>query len=156
MNCNRDIRRKPARGFSLLEIVLALAILGGAMAVLGEIVRNGMENARVARDMTDAQLYCESKMAELAAGLITTDPVADAPIEPMAESVLESSATSLQSDWLYSIESELIDENGLVQVFVTVSQDPTRFKKPVSFTMSRLILDESLMLIDDTSTDEML
>jgi type II secretory pathway pseudopilin PulG len=149
-------RTRLAEGFSLLEIILSLTILGGAMAVLGEAVRNGMENARIARDTTDAQLYCESKMAELAAGLLTTDAVSDMPIEPMYDSLLESGATS-DTGWLYSIDSEMIDENGLIQVWVTVSQDPTTVKTPVSFTMTRMVLDESLVstIGTDTSMEEM-
>jgi general secretion pathway protein I len=62
-------------GFSLLEVILALAILTGAVAVLGEIVRLGIRNAQVARDTTQAQLLCESKLAEITAGIIPSDPV---------------------------------------------------------------------------------
>ena len=133
------------KAFSLLEVILALAILAGSMAVLGEAVRHGLENARVVRDLTDAQLYCESKMAELEAGFLTTDSVSDMPIEPMAESILESSSESTETEWFYSVASELVDEEGLMSVSVSVYQDPTVVKKPVTFTMTRLFLDESQM-----------
>lgn len=142
------------KGFSLLEIVLSLAILAGAMAVLGEAVRHGMENARIARDLTDAQLYCESKMAEIEAGLLTTDNVSEMPIEPMTDSALESSADSTETEWLYSIQSELIDEQGLVQVYVSVYQDPDTVKNPVTFTITRMVLDESLMTTATSETTE--
>ncbi len=33
------------RAFSLLEVILAIAILGGSMAVLGELVRVGTRSA---------------------------------------------------------------------------------------------------------------
>lgn len=163
MRCNHDTHSPRARwgriaprgrGFSLLEIILSLTILGGAMAVLGEAVRSGMHNARIARDLTDAQLYCESKLSEIEAGLLTTDPVTDVPIEPMQDSVLESSTDSFETGWLYSIESQVIDEAGLVQVAVTVSQDPAITKDPVRFTLTRLILDESLMTSTETTTEE--
>ena len=52
-------------GFSLLEVILALAILIGILAVLSELVGLGVRNARVARAMTQAQLLCESKLAEI-------------------------------------------------------------------------------------------
>lgn len=163
MRCNPETRppragRRPAahyrRGFSLLEVILSLTILGGAMAVLGEAVRNGMQNARIARDLTDAQLYCESKLAEIEAGLLTTDPVTDAPIEPMQDSQLESSADSFETGWLYSVESQVIDEAGLVQVAVTVAQDPAITKDPVRFTLTRLMLDESLLTTEESTTEE--
>ncbi len=139
-------------GFSLLEVVLSLAILGGSMAVLGEAVRHGMDNARIARDLTDAQLYCESKMAELEAGLITLDPVSDARIEPMTDSSLESSAMDDEVIWLYSIETEMVDE-GLVLVYLSVSQDPSLVKKPVTFTLTQMFLDESA-ISTETATEE--
>lgn len=163
MRCKSDTRAPWAagrktnpgrRGFSLLEVILSLTILGGAMAVLGEAVRNGMHNARIARDLTDAQLYCESKLAEIEAGLLTTDAVTDVPIEPMQDSVLESSTDSYETGWLYSIDSQVIDEAGLVQVAVTVSQDPAIIKDPIRFTLTRLVLDESLMTSVETATEE--
>jgi hypothetical protein len=129
--------------------VLALAILAGSMAVLGEAVRLSMENARVARDLTDAQLYCESKMAELQAGFLSTDGVADMQIEPMADSMLESDSESVGANWLYSVQSQLIDD-GLLLVSVTVEQDPNTVKKPVSFTLTRMVLDTSTMTTGTT------
>ena len=149
-----DDRSRARRAFSLLEVVLSLVILGGSMAVLGEAVRHGMENARVARDLTDAQLYCESKMAELQAGLLTTDSTTDMPIDAMSESVLESDTDSTVTSWLYSVQSELVDDEGLVLVTISVYQDPTLFKKPVMFSMTRMYLDESL--ISTGTTEETL
>ncbi len=151
----RRSARMVRKGLSLIEIVLALAILGGSMAVLGEAVRHAAENARIARDLTDAQLYCESKMAELQAGLLTTDAVTDMPIEPMADSMLESSADSTETEWLYSISSELVSDDGLVSVYLSVYQDPNTAKKPVTYSMTRIMLDESLMTIE-TETEDML
>lgn len=156
-----DARRPQARrsgrgarrgGFSLLEVVLSLAILGGSMAVLGEAARHGMDSARIARDLTDAQLYCESKMAELEAGLITLDPVSDARIEPMTDSSLESSAQADEVIWLYSIETEMVDD-GLILVYLSVSQDPSLVKKPVTFTLTQMFLDESA-ISTETETEE--
>jgi prepilin-type N-terminal cleavage/methylation domain-containing protein len=148
----RSGRRPVRKAFSLLEVILALAILAGSMAALGEAVRLGLENARVARDLTDAQLFCESKMAELEAGFLTTDSVTDMPIEPMAESTLESSSESLDTEWLYSVEAQLIDDEALMLVTISVQQDPTTVAKPVTFTMTRMFLDESL-LMDETTED---
>jgi type II secretion system protein I len=116
-------RRRNAAGadaFTLLEVILSLAILAGAMAALGELGSQGFENARVTRDMAMAQLLCESKLAEITAGII----------EPAAISGVyqNSDGTTFVSDgdvtWSYSIEVVTIDQDtGLLAVRVTVAQD---------------------------------
>ena len=55
-------------GFTLLEIVLALALLAGALAALGEVLSLARQNARSTQDETEASLRAESVMAELLAG----------------------------------------------------------------------------------------
>ena len=50
-------------------MILALTILAGAMAVLGEVSRLALRNADGARDLARAQLLAESKLAEIQAGI---------------------------------------------------------------------------------------
>jgi general secretion pathway protein I len=121
------------RGFSLLEVILSLAILGGTVAVLGEAIRLGAQNASYARDMTHAQLLCESILAEIAAGIIPLDNVRDEPVDV----VVGNGAIT----WLYSIGWETVEEDGLLNVSVTVVQDLPNDPHPVSFTLSRWMPD---------------
>ena len=69
---------KKQTGFTLLEVILALAILAGALTVLGELARRSLHNAEVSRATSEAQLLCESKLAEMAAGVTPVSPVEDA------------------------------------------------------------------------------
>lgn len=132
--------RRSARGFSLLEVILALAILAGAIAVLTEVSRNALENARIARDVTVAQLLCESKMDEIVAGITAPDPAVDVPFDTTDD--------PREAAWLYTIEMESIDaDTGLSVVRVTVSQDLPVEKRPIQFSITRWIIDS------DTSTD---
>ncbi len=121
------------RAFSLLEVILALAILAGAVVVLGELARQGLESTRIARDLTYAQLLCESKLAELVSGVEIPEPVQDAPV-----ALLEVPGTS---SWLYSVDVVETGEEGLVSVWVTVTQDPTTERRPVRCTLVRWMLD---------------
>jgi hypothetical protein len=57
------------RGLSLMEAMLSLAILGGALATIGELIRMGARAAEEARDLTKAQLICDSIMGEVVAGI---------------------------------------------------------------------------------------
>ena len=125
--------------FSLLEVVLALAILTVTVAVLGELVRTGLRNAQVARDLSQAELICESTIAQLEAGLLPPQPVQGAP-------VLETPG------WLYSIEptgggtSGAGGQTGLLQLRITAEQDPGRVSKPARFSVVRWLRDPSLVL----------
>jgi len=123
-------------GFSLLEVILAVAILAGAVAVLGELARLGIRNARIARDMTEAQLRCESLLAEISAGIALPEPIAGAPF-----AIDDPNATP---GWLYTIELATIDQEGLMAVRVTVHQDLPKRKRPVRFALTRWILDPGI------------
>jgi prepilin-type N-terminal cleavage/methylation domain-containing protein len=59
---------RPLFGFSLLEVILALAILAGALAALGEVLRLGDQNAAAAADESQAEMLAESVMAEILVG----------------------------------------------------------------------------------------
>jgi prepilin-type N-terminal cleavage/methylation domain-containing protein len=131
------------RGFTLLEVMLALAILAGALAVLGELGRSGMRSAKSARDSTRAQLLAESIMNDIIAGIISpAEPVQDSPVpDPV-----QGTATGIVSDddiarWVYSIDPETIDQDGLLEVAVTVKQDLPDAQRPASFTLVRWVPD---------------
>ncbi len=117
-------------GLSLLEVILAIAILGGALAIIGELIRIGARNAAIARDLTTAQLYCESKMSEAAAGVID--------LENLATEELDE-----EGEWMCVITTEALDQQQLIAVNVTVGQNPDLFARPVSFSMTRWIVDPS-------------
>lgn len=115
-------------GFSLLELILALAILALSVAAISQLVRLGLSHARFARELTKAELYCESTMAELVAGVLPLEGVTDVPIEQ-------------DSGWLYSVTVEPAAVDGLLIVTVTVYQaepDPVR---PIEFTLVRWLAD---------------
>jgi type II secretory pathway pseudopilin PulG len=124
---------------SLLEVILAIAILGGCMAVIGELVRLGVRNAEEARELTKAQLLCESKLEEVAAGI--TPPESASAV-----------AFELDPEWTYTIETGSLDQQGLIQVRVTVQPAESDRLYPLTFTLTRWILDPSLAS-GETSTD---
>jgi len=64
---HRD-KRRCAHGLTLLEVILALIILGGALVAVGELIRTASRSARDARDATSAQVIADSLMSEIAAG----------------------------------------------------------------------------------------
>jgi len=110
--------------FSLLEVLLATGILLGAIAVLGELARLGRLNALAARDQTQAQLLCESKLSEILAGAESAEPHSD---QPLTEA----------PGWLFRVEREPLEHEGLTSLRVTVAQDLPEAKRPVRFSLVR-------------------
>ncbi|MDA1051625.1 MAG: prepilin-type N-terminal cleavage/methylation domain-containing protein [Planctomycetota bacterium] len=133
---------KPPCGLSLLEVMLALAILGGALAAIGELMRIGARNAEMARDLTTAQLICESTMAEIQLGFLPLQS-----IEPVAVSDLQ-----YQQEWRYSIIVSPIDQAGLSSVWVRIEQNPEIFSRPVSFSATRWMIDPSVAALTAESS----
>ena len=130
----KKIRRSAARaGLSLLEVILAIAILGGSIAVIGELVRLGARQAEEARELTIAQLLCESKLEEIAAGVIAPEAVGDVPFD-------------LDPRWSYSIEIGSLDNPDLLQVTVMAQQVDGSREIPLYYSLTRWILDPNLEL----------
>lgn len=64
---------------TLLEIVLALAIFFGSIAVLSQLAWNGTRAAVQARLKTQALVLCEAKLAEVLVGATPMQPQSNVP-----------------------------------------------------------------------------
>lgn len=145
-------------GFSLLEVILALAILTGAMVVLGELVRTGLRNAQLARDLSQAQLLCQSKLDEIEAGVTPPQPVGQTAIPD-------------QPGWYYSIEPAAAGGSGgnsaaggfggggfggssgggLLMFTVTVEQSADEYRQPVKFSITGWLRDPRQVFLQPLS-----
>lgn len=130
---------KRRRGLSLLEVILALAILGMSLAIIGEMVRLGLRSSVATRDLTTAQLLCESKLAEIVAGVEPLAATSGAPLDP-------------EGLWTYTVQMESAQEEGLVTIQVTVQQATTN--RPVSFSLVRWMIDPGVEIIEEEPADE--
>jgi prepilin-type N-terminal cleavage/methylation domain-containing protein len=126
------------RGLSLLEVILAIAIFGGALAIIGELVRIGNINAAAARDLTDGQRICSNLMNEIAAGVTPPTSVSGA-------------ACPEDETWLYSVAAEPADVTGLLAVTVTVEQDPQFVSRPHTFSLVRWVVDPAALPAEETT-----
>src|SRR5438105_259745 len=73
------------KAFSLLEVLLALAILAGAIAALGEVMRLGDENAALARDESQAEMLANSLISEMLSGARQVQAVSSATFDMTAD-----------------------------------------------------------------------
>ena len=128
---------------TLLEIMLSLAIFGGAVAVIGEVSRLGLRSAADARDTTQAMLLADSIMAELRIGIRPLEPVFDSPVT--GDEFVDSNATDPDlygaANWVYSIDVATLDDNGLTVVAVTVTKQQSATPVPTSVRLVRWMVD---------------
>jgi hypothetical protein len=130
---------------SLLEVILAIAILGGCIAVIGELVRLGSRHAEEVQLLTTAQLLCESKLEEIEAGVTAPEAVASVPFDTNPE-------------WYYSIAVNSLEQEELMEVRVTVEQAEATRAMPFTFSLVRWMLDPTLEemsaeAVESTATD---
>ena len=122
-----SIHFRNRRGLSLLEVILAIAILGGSLAVISELVRIGILSAIETRMRSEANILCDAKMAEVSAGVIELNPVAPTIIAEKPQ-------------WLYAVNVEPSPGTlGLLVVTVTVEQ--AAVANPVSMSIVRFMPD---------------
>ena len=128
---------KRRRGFTLMEVILAMTVLSITLGMIYSVALRGSRYGMKARRETEAQLLCESKLAEISAG-----------IEPQA---VVSSVVSEDGDWLYSVDLEPIDGlEGVLRVRVTFVENVPERKKPIQFTLMRWIRDANAELPEET------
>jgi general secretion pathway protein I len=112
--------------FSLLEVILALAILAGSLAALGEVMRMAGQAARLTESETQAQILTASVMDELASGARQLSAV--------SQSMLDSTSSP---PWVYSVSLEDTGYQQMVAVRVTVAQQLESRLQPAHFELLR-------------------
>ena len=143
------MKRARRAGFSLLEVIMAAAILLGSLVVLGQLATVGRMHAHDADDLTTAQLLAESKLNEILAGVELVRSVED-------EALIEAPG------WAYSVEVEPLDQLGLASLRVTVSEDLSEREEDAEerpakrFTLTRWIRDPGEDGISSPGSDSLL
>lgn len=122
------------RGLTLYEVFLALALLLGAMAVLSQHIGVGTRAGIRARLQTQAAFHCESKLAEVIAG-----------VEPMT-AVSEQEIANAGDGWSWSLEVAPGPQPDLLNLSVSVSHVNSTGDRDAFFTLRRLTRDPQMFL----------
>ncbi len=108
-------RGRPRRvAMTLLEVILAIAILGGSLAALGEVVRAGTRAARGAKLLSTAQLLADSLTAEICISTVT----------PEAKEGIVDDFGGMR--WAYTVQVEQVQQQGLLGIIVSGAGRPGR------------------------------
>lgn len=144
-NLNSDLlhslksrRPNPKSGLTLLEVILALAILGVSLAILSQAMHLAAENGLRAEKLNAAQMICDSKMAEVVSGLVSLQTATS--YQPVTLSFSDT-------QWYYMIMQTPNTQTKMVRIEVIVTDDPQRTaERPIDVSMVRWIIDPTLGL----------
>lgn len=147
-HCWRSIAARDA--FSLLEMILALAILGTSLAILAQIASTGVDAAREARALATARMICQNKLSEV---LLDIDggqaptTIVDSPIDSFDSGSTES--------YSYSLEVMPGQMDGLLSVRITVTALAGDGSKQLAiYALDRWVVDPALGLVEAEMEEE--
>lgn len=129
-------------GFSLLEVILALAILAGSLAALGQVMWQADRNAALSSDETQAQIIASSIMDELISGYRPATAVDRMVYDP-----------NVDPPWVYSIAIENTTYPELVAIRVQVEQQLKAQLQPARFELVRWQVSPASMPTEGTESE---
>ena len=124
----RHLSGRGRRELSLLEVILSIAILGGSMAVIGNLYHLGYRSGLKAQLLNDANMIAASTMAELVVGSIPLESAGDAEVPS-------------NPGWFYSVDIQESMQAGLFLATVVVRRGEEESAIPASISIVRLIPD---------------
>jgi type II secretion system protein I len=120
----RDSRRR--RGLTLFELLLALAIFLGSVAALAHLINTGSQAAVQGRLQTRAILRCESKMAEILAGVESMQSARNVPF-------------SDDRNWKWNLDVREGPLPGLLELTLAVSHTGNGPLSNTSYALNRYV-----------------
>ena len=144
------------RGISLMEVVLATALLMGSVVVLSRLVGMGRTQANKAEFQSEAQRLCENTIHEIMLGLRPFESIEEAPLRPISAAgfgelkdrvdddmftgMVGESASDANPRWLYAVRIAPVQNSPeLTGLTVEVSQTESMLRRPVRFQLSRWV-----------------
>ena len=128
------MHKKSAKcGFTLLEVIIALAILGVAFSLAMELLATGVRSAKASEDYTQAVLLARKKMAEVT-------------VTPSLDGSADGGEFGKGIRWVSEIQPMPYAEGlpaRLYQVRVRVTWPDRRGEKSVELYTLRMAVDES-------------
>jgi len=127
-------RKLPRSGITLLEIVIALAILLASLAVMSELLRTGSRAAVEAQTESEAVLRAETVLSEIIAGVY---PPIDVELQDFEDDL----------DWKWTLHTYDGPHADLIRLEVTVTLQPQGSDDVItSYTLTRLTRDPQIFV----------
>lgn len=120
----------PRRGMTLLEVLVALGIFLIALVGIIKLVTLGGDQARQVQLNAQAAQLCQSKLAEVVAGVVPLTAQSEVPFDE-------------DPDWLWSLDATQGDIAGLWKLTVRVTRQQSDGSH-IECSLDRMLLDPSL------------
>lgn len=145
---NRE-RCQSRPGFTLLEVILALAVLAVALSIVGEANRMAQVTAEKAAAESEATMIAESVLAELSIGTMPLSNVTNVSWEEVGR----------DPAWQYSVVVEQTEFTGLYAAQVKVTQltqgqSTSANSLPIGFAILRWIVDPQADETEESDTTD--
>lgn len=151
-----DLSGRRRRGISLMEVILATALLMGSVVVLSRLVGMGRTQANKAEFQSEAQRLCENTIHEIMLGLRPLESIERAPLRSISAAgagqledrvaddnfsgTVGESTVDANPPWLYSVRIALVqDAPELTRLTVEVLQTESLLRRPSQFQLSRWV-----------------
>jgi type II secretory pathway pseudopilin PulG len=152
--------QKNRLAFSLIEVIIATAILMGSAVVLARLAGMGRDQSQKARLYSEAQQLCEQTLNELLLGMRPMELVESMPLIPLPAPIEDTaddanaqdpfSSTERQDveptidetnpEWRHSVRIEpLPAKPGMWALTVEVLQGDQTLPRPIRFSLTRWI-----------------
>lgn len=128
-------------GLTLLEVLISLSIFLGALTALSQLIGIGSRAAVQSQLRTQAIIKCQSKLAEVLAGV--------QPMEPVSQSGFDDD----NENWKWSLNVEPGDYENLLKLTVLVQYAGDSESVSTSYQLTRQVRDPA-MLLDAANTVE--
>ena len=125
---SRAAGHSPQDGFTLLEVLLATAILAVALTAVGQLASNGRRAALRAERESLAALFCASTLDRILSGAATVDEVNG----------------TTHPDGAWTITAIAVDGPTPTLSRLTVRVESSRAGAPASYELIRLVAQEDL------------
>lgn len=122
-------------GLTLLEVLVSVAIFLGSLTAIMQLLNTGQQAEVSARLQSEAVLRCDSKMAEIVAGI-------EKPVSSSDGTFLDDEIGS----WKWSADVANGTATSLLKITVTVEHRPDGKNPNAAFTLTRYMRDPQLFI----------
>jgi type II secretion system protein I len=133
----RPPARRPRRGLSLLEVIIALAIFLTAVVAISQLIQMGGNRALELHWRNQAARLAQSKMSEVRMGVLPLQSVGDQPFSD------EPDEETQKFHWSVDVQANASGAANLFDVVVTVSRERGDGSR-LEVKLSQIVYDPTL------------